>query len=322
MATLERFLVLQTSDIDEFRANIGQFLTPHRLDPIGLPGEVRTDLAMVDLGPLQLVYGSNAGAELRVRLTEQVHYYDVNLALAGHNLLVTGSGESWVDEQTAGIISPTMLAQMELSDGYEQLHVRVERPALERHLEELLGRPVAGPIQFQPAMDLTTPAASSWARAVRLLVHDLEDPGGLAGRGEQSPWVRFLMNGLLLAQPHNYSDQLEDRQAARRPAPLKKVVDLIEADPAADLSLGRLAREAGLTPRSIQRHFKEYVGSSPRDYVQSVRLARAHADLRQARPGETVAEIALRWGFSHLPRFAGAYQERYGVPPSATLRGI
>jgi transcriptional regulator GlxA family with amidase domain len=56
-------------------------------------------------------------------------------------------------------------------------------------------------------------------------------------------------------------------------------------------------------------------------YLRRVRLARAHAGLRDADPGRhTVAEIAGRWGFTHLGRFAEAYRERYGRPPSETLR--
>ncbi|WP_033290744.1 AraC family transcriptional regulator [Amycolatopsis jejuensis] len=321
VATLERYSVLHTADLEQFRATVARYLTPHRLAPTRRETRLETDLAMADLGAVTLVYGRNAGAELRVQLTEQVGYYDVNLAFGGTNLLQADRDEVYVDETTAGILSPGMVARMELSDGYRQLHVRVERHALERHLEELLDRPIAAPIRFAPGMDLSRPAAASWAQAVRLLVHDLDQPAGLAAAGRDNPWSRFLMTGLLLAQPHNYRDELAQRQTSpRRSGPVKRAVELIERDPSAELSVERLALEAGTTPRSLQRHFKEYVGCSPREYVQSIRLARAHSDLQAAPPGTTVTDIALKWGFGHVPRFAGAYQARYGVRPSETLK--
>ncbi|GAA3673917.1 AraC family transcriptional regulator [Nocardioides ginsengisoli] len=325
---LERFSVVDATDLDEFRVSVSRALTPHRLVPTGHAGHLeRVAVAVAPLGPLSLVYGEHRGAELSATLTEQVDYYDVNLSWGGRNRITCGDDEVLVDPHTAGIISPRMQARMALSDDYRQLHVRFERFALERHLELLLGRTVVAPIRFRMAMDLRTRAAASWAQAVRLLVDDIDGPADQVGLAESldgtDPWSSFLMTGLLLAQPHNYSEQLaERRRGAHRPTPVKRVIDLIEGHPEEELSVERLAEEAGVSARSLQRHFRESVGVSPRQYLQQVRLARVHADLRAARPGSgvTVADVALRWGFTHVPRFAGAYLERYGEQPSATLR--
>ncbi|TDD48778.1 AraC-like ligand-binding domain-containing protein [Saccharopolyspora elongata] len=131
MGALERYMVLRGSDVDEFRTSVSRFLTPHLLTPVGrCHSSVTADLAQVSLGPVSLVYGRNAGAELGVRLLEQVSYYDVNLALAGRNLLSCAGDEVLLDGATAGIISPKMIAELRLSDGYSQLHARddVSRP--------------------------------------------------------------------------------------------------------------------------------------------------------------------------------------------------
>jgi len=322
MPPLERFLLLETSDVDEFRANMTQGgLAPAKLEPVRAGRPIHFDVSMANLGPVQLIYGRSSGTELKLELTEPIAYYDVNLVVAGNSTLADGRDEGCLDADTAGVVSPRMLPKMHFSDGYDQLHLRIEQHALERHLEELLGRDIPGPIHFRTDMDLTLPAAATWMRAVRLLVRDLDDPDGLAGTGERSPWTRFLMTGLLQAQPHNYSAQLVDQRAIRRPTPLKRVVDLIEADPSGEHSIGTLAAAAGVSVRTLQQHFKDYVGVSPRDFVRSVRLARAHEDLLNAPAGTTVAEVAWRWGFTHLPRFASAYQQRYGALPSEVLRG-
>lgn len=324
-SVLERFSVVDADDLDEFRASVSRALTPHRLVPLDRAGQVeRVAVAVAPLGALSLVYGEHRGAELGATLTEQVDYYDVNLSWGGRNVITCGDDEVVVDEHTAGIISPRMQARMRLSSDYRQLHVRFERYALERHLEQLLGRDVVAPVRFRMDMDLRGRAAASWAQAVRLLVDDLDEPLGLAaGLETTNPWSSFLMTGLLTAQPHNYSEQLAERQrGAHRPTPVKRVIDLIEAHPEDDLSVERLAEEAGVGARSLQRHFREHVGITPRQYIQQVRLSRARADLLAARHGSgvTVADIALRWGFGHVPRFAGVYLDRYGESPSVTLR--
>jgi AraC-like DNA-binding protein len=321
---LQRFSMMRASGVtalEQARAVVAQLLTPFRLTLLTTGTQMAATIAAVDLGPVSLVHAYTGGHEVHVRLTEQVSYYDVNFALAGRNRLDCGDDQVLVTPMTAGIISPGAVARMQLSDGYSQLHLRIERAALERRLEQLLGRPVAGPVRFRPRMDLAEPAVASWVRAVRLLVRDLDEPSGLGGLGVgQNPWPDFIITGLLLAQPHDYSEQLEQRRAgACYPLPVQRVVDLIDRDPAGDLSLARLSRVAGVGARTLQRNFRAHVGVPPRDYVQLIRLGRARSDL-VAGAGATVAEIAFRWGFSHVPRFAGAFLERYGEPPSTVLR--
>jgi AraC-like DNA-binding protein len=52
-------------------------------------------------------------------------------------------------------------------------------------------------------------------------------------------------------------------------------------------------------------------------YLRRVRLVRAHDELH--RDGTVgVAEVAFRWGFTHLGRFAAEYAKKYGDLPSHT----
>lgn len=320
---LRRFQVLRAAGLEETQASFSSLLTPFRVTPTGRTAgvEVLSDVSAVRLGPVSLIYGRNVGAELDVQLTERVSYYDIHFALEGANCIETRDERVLLSARRAGIISPQMVAAMHLSDQYAQLHVRIERFALERHLERVLDRPVTSPVRFRMEMDLTDPAVASWARGIQLLLDDLDEPSGLTAAGAGgSPWSEFLMTGLLLAQSHNYSEWLARATGdIPRPPSVKRVIDLVDRDPAGDLSLARLAAAAGVGSRTLQRHFRDYLGISPHEYVQWVRLGRAREDLA-AGAGGTVAEIAFRWGFTHVSRFAGAYQERYGVAPSTTLR--
>ena len=50
------------------------------------------------------------------------------------------------------------------------------------------------------------------------------------------------------------------------------------------------------------------------------RLRRVRFDLENAQGEISVTETALRWGFSHLGRFAADYRKTFGERPSETAR--
>lgn len=317
--------VLTFADIDQGADCYSRLLAPCRVSPRGrAEAEVAVAVTAAQLGPVTVIGGYHRGVRLDVELQRPVDHYDAHFSLSEEQHAVVSASEPVrLDGWTASVLSPGMMAAMELPAEYRQLHVRIDRMALERHLERLIGSPITGAIRFEPRMDLRREGASSWWRAVRLLRRELDRPFGLLSSDRMNaPWCEMIMTGLLLAQPNNYSDLLARREdAARWPSPLRRAIRSIEADPCADLRLGDLAARSGCSSRSLQRHFARHVGMPPRDYVEWIRLRRAHEDLRrESRSTTTVAAVAHRWGFEHVSRFAGLYRRRYGQPPSQTLR--
>lgn len=71
------------------------------------------DVSVAELGPVSLIHVRHDGAELRVRFTEMVSYYDVHLPVVGGTLVECGGEEvvlgGW---RTGGVISPEMRARM------------------------------------------------------------------------------------------------------------------------------------------------------------------------------------------------------------------
>jgi AraC-like DNA-binding protein len=63
------------------------------------------------------------------------------------------------------------------------------------------------------------------------------------------------------------------------------------------------------------------LGLTPAQYLRRTRLAAAHRDLVNGDPtrGDTVREIALRWGFPHPGTFAKHYRDAYGSNPRWVL---
>jgi len=76
----------------------------------------------------------------------------------------------------------------------------------------------------------------------------------------------------------------------------------------------------GVSERTLQYAFREYVGMSPIAYLRICRLNRVRAELAASDPKETtITQVAMRFGFLHLGRFAGDYKRMFGETPSQTL---
>jgi len=101
---------------------------------------------------------------------------------------------------------------------------------------------------------------------------------------------------------------------------IKRAEEFMDANLGADIGIGDVASSASISMRALQYGFRNVHGVSPMVWLKQRRLDRVHAALLAADPAETtVTDVALRWGFVHLGRFAADYLSRFGELPSATL---
>ncbi|ELB89312.1 AraC family transcriptional regulator, partial [Rhodococcus wratislaviensis IFP 2016] len=182
-------------------------------------------------------------------------------------------------------------------------------------------RPARTPVTFDPVLDLSSREGASWLALVRTLTADLDEDHSLLYNPLMSgQLVNALITGLLLAAKHEHRDLLVSPAPAARPRTIKLALDAMHAYPEEAWTVRGLAELVGVSVRTLQDGFARYVGISPVTYLRDLRLERAHQDLIQADARhDAVADVAYRWGFRHLGRFAADYRRRYGQSPSQTL---
>ncbi|AJP48891.1 hypothetical protein PG1C_11560 [Rugosibacter aromaticivorans] len=101
-----------------------------------------------------------------------------------------------------------------------------------------------------------------------------------------------------------------------------EAINLALANASEPPTVAGLCRRLKVSQRMLNYSFLETVGTAPLQYLRSRRLNGVRRDLRatSARP-VTIGDVADRWGFRHLPRFAAEYRSLFGELPSETLRG-
>jgi AraC-like DNA-binding protein len=225
------------------------------------------------------------------------------------------------DPRHAVLSSPSSGLLIRTKGSGARFNISLTGSALIRQLVGLLGATPATPLEFAPSMDLTAGYGRSLAQAVRLAVADFERAGA-------TPWdaattnlfEQFVVSRLLLSHPSNYLDLLRRRERSLAPRDLRRALDYMHANLAAPITIADIAEAAGIAGRTLFQYFREFRGTSPMRYLQDQRFERVRDALQRAEPEEVVAEIAIRWGFSHLGRFAGEYRRRFAETPSQTLR--
>jgi transcriptional regulator GlxA family with amidase domain len=104
------------------------------------------------------------------------------------------------------------------------------------------------------------------------------------------------------------------------PSDVKKALDLLRGDLARRWSVNDLARLCRIPRRTLEKHFRRFVGRAPMEFLRTMRLDQARRSLLRAAPGTNVTGVATECGLAHLGRFAVAYRNRFGESPSATLK--
>lgn len=308
-----------TDQAEQFGAAI---YFPHRLTVLERDRPFEMDIRAMQFGPI-MVAVLRYSSEVLIETDDLETSYEVNVPLRGRFLSRSGSDEVVADPGTAAVYRPYGATSFRgFADGGELVGVKIDRAALERQLADVARTEFTGPLALRPSLDLTSGPGLDWWCVARALVDLLGRPDGLVtNKLITRPLAKSVLTSLLYALDHPQVRSLLEEPATVAPSAIKLAVDLLEDQPEEPWTVPELASRCGVSVRTLQDGFRRAAGTTPTAHLRAVRLRRAHSELAVSDPScATVADIAYRWGFSHLGRFAAAYAREYGEAPSTTLR--
>ncbi|GAB9238908.1 AraC family transcriptional regulator [Bradyrhizobium diazoefficiens] len=320
---LADFARVATDDVDEAAEQIGRIFCPHDLKPAQARAagfSARHNCAAFDGFSINYVtYGGSVSIDPGCL----ERFFLLQVPLTGTARIRAGAGDfDAVPDRTASLLSPTIPTRMMWSD-CAQVILLLDRRMVEQRAAALSGR-VAGTVEFDPVIDLDAPSGRALRTSLGGLMTLAErlGPSGRLSPVATADWREALLDHLLNGQRHGLSDAIRtfSGQAERLPRALRVARDRLADNAGEPLDLAQLACAAGIGIRALQLGFRRHFGVSISEMLLDMRLAGLHARLAQARPDASITEIAFDLGFTHLGRMAGAYREKFGETPSATLR--
>jgi len=119
-------------------------------------------------------------------------------------------------------------------------------------------------------------------------------------------------------EPHSQVQPPPPGVPADSPPALRRAVLLIQQYAGQGLSLAELSSRLGLSPRQLQRLFRQHLGTTPQAHARTVRLRLVAWMLRQT--DKSIAAVASDCGFADAAHMGRAFRAEYGSSPGAWRR--
>ena len=317
-----RWIRFATPDPEDTQSRTEALLgNPHQFTVLGRDDPFMARIAHASLGAVSLLR-SRYGVDVEITCLPPIPSVTVSLVRSGHITVAKerGAGTN-VDGRHAVVLSYDQPVRMRWTADTEQVMLVLTKSAVADTLERMLQAPLKGDLVFEAELDTRgrgrgiIGAMETLAQVVSAL------PTGVNPGPVTAELASSVATQLLLTHPHNYTEQLFSDQPLPPPRIVRRVIDFIDNSDGMQLRLADLTDCANVSERSLHNAFKKHLGMAPMSYVRQRRLQQAHDELLRIDPGQgvTVTDIALRFGFSHMGRFAAAYRERFGESPSVTL---
>ncbi|CAG4897242.1 AraC family transcriptional regulator [Paraburkholderia saeva] len=303
---------------EDIEREVSQVLCPHRMEVVDR-GPLKAELYGVMLHQaalLELHYGS----ETRIDAGDLGDHYLFRTTLTGRCALESGSERVALGAGSLSVSSPARVSRIVTDRECRNLLLRIDRQALEVKLAELLQDSVRQPLVFDLSMNDTHTGTTLFLSTLRYLCNlcdQFDEPSRERIFGRDL--TQWLMTMLLSQLPHSYSTALSKGAATPLPAHVRRARDYIDAHLDEPLLMDALAREAGVSTRTLQNGFNQFLNTSPGGYIRERRLEAVHRAL-QDEPERSVTDIFVAHGVHSFGHFAKAYARRFGCLPSATAK--
>jgi AraC family transcriptional regulator, ethanolamine operon transcriptional activator len=203
----------------------------------------------------------------------------------------------------------------------ECVFVAVDEQFFARYAEQVLGHRLVSDVRHPLVLSAEPAVVARFRNTVLTLLQQVEQEPVLLSNEHSRRYLQDHVLRMLLGVVAP-SGQCVDRlpRPSTRAYIVDRAVEFMDARLSQPVVPADICKALRVSPRTLRYSFEEIVGVSPMRYLLARRLNAARRDLMQQGAIGTVEEVAVRWGFWHMSRFAQFYRLTFGERPSETWR--
>lgn len=299
-----------TNALADATAYLSQRYCGHQLETV--PGQHGLNFhhSAVDLGRSAfnlLQYGS----EVSVASTFE-DFYMLEMPLEGGVDIEFGNERFQTRSGIALLLSPGPRFVSHWRIGTRQLMLQIHKELVHARMAELARRTSTSLPVFNPIVDLRSNFGRHVQCSLGRLANAVAQFDGLAVV-EFETLVPSMIDEMLRNVAFRQGSSIVLERLHATPRQVKLAIDLFQARHGERLCMPEVAREIGISERSLFDGFQRHYQRSPLAVLTDIRMEHARHLIRT---GLTAAEAARRVGINHYGRFASTYKRAFGVLPS------
>ncbi|MFK0166965.1 helix-turn-helix transcriptional regulator [Rhizobium sp. NPDC090279] len=230
-----------------------------------------------------------------------------------------GSNEYSIAPGSALLTSADRYSGLKLATGSIGEGFCIPKAAINAAFSSTFDRYAPTNLEFSPVLDITRGPAAHLLTLVRFFRDFICVDGSIKASPIALGSFRETFCLLMLQNLQHSASNEAMRVKAILPRQVRRAVDFAKAYAATPINVSDMAAAADVSVRALQVNFQRFIGQSPLQYLRGIRLEGVRNDLVNADPSASVSEIARRWGFVNLGRFAQEYRSAFGVLPSSEM---
>jgi AraC-like DNA-binding protein len=257
---------------------------------------------------------------LKVATSPQQNLFGLDVPL-GRPFLVNHRGQPRPFNSDIHLLEPNRGMDLEVGSDLRILAVKLDRERVEEFALKLNGSRKAFELGNEIVISHPDAAHAGLVQSIAVLWSELQrkDEFRPSAINIAESVDRVPASFCLAAQTDEWTVGRSDERST--PVPIAMAEDYLRARLDKPVSRADLAAASGLPIRTLSRGFANRRGMGPMGFWRRLRIEAAYRDLLGAAPEATsVTEVAHRYGFDHLGKFAVEYKRAFHESPSETLR--
>ena len=265
-----------------------------------------------------------------VTLSDEISPTVKHKTYASERSFVTFLAEPGAEIVSGGLVmqAPTLIWHGRGRKYFERSSGPSRRAGMSLPVEEMVaaGAALAGRDLTTPTNSLSiTPAPQAMSRLRNLLANVVAMTRGIAPMPAHPEAERALEQSLIQSLVGCLDIETSETSLSNQHSEtiMRRFYRMLDMNPDRPVYVAELCEAIRVPERTLRQCCQLHIGISPHQYLTQRRMHLARRALQAATPDQaTVTEIAMRFGFWHLGRFATTYKLIFGQSPSDTLHRL